>query len=140
MKIAISTETNQGPESKLAHHFGRCPYFALAELQDEQIVSLKVIDNPFYESHQPGQVPEFIKGQNAGVMISGGMGRRALEFFAQFDIDVKTGASGTVDDVINAYLAGELQDGASCAHSESHDHGHHHHGGKHHHDHAGDHH
>jgi predicted Fe-Mo cluster-binding NifX family protein len=61
-------------------------------------------------------------------MISGGMGRRALEFFAQFDIEVKTGASGTVDDVINAYLAGELQDGASCAHSEDHSHGHHQHG------------
>jgi len=139
MKIAISTEINQGPESKVAHHFGRCPFFALAELQDEQIISLKVIDNPFYESHQPGQVPEFIKNQGARVMISGGMGRRALEFFAQYDIEVKTGASGTIDGVINAYLAGELQDGASCAHSESHDHNHHH-GGKHHHDHAGDHH
>jgi predicted Fe-Mo cluster-binding NifX family protein len=128
MKIAISTETNQGAESKIAHHFGRCPYFALAELNDENITSLELIDNPFFESHQPGQVPEFINNQSAKVMISGGMGRRALEFFAQYGINVKTGASGTVGTVIESYIAGDLKDGASCAHSESHDHGHHHHG------------
>ena len=134
MKLALSIETNQGSDSKMAHHFGRCPYFALVELNNDEISGLDIIQNPFFESHQPGQVPEFIQSQQAEVMISGGMGRRALEFFLQFGIDVKTGAEGTVDNVIKAFLAGELQEGASCAHSESHEHGHgHEHGGHHHH-------
>lgn len=134
MKLALSIETNQGSDSKMAHHFGRCPYFALVELSNDEIYGLDIIQNPFFESHQPGQVPEFIQSQQAEVMISGGMGRRALEFFSQFGIDVKTGAEGTVSDVIKAFLAGELQEGASCAHSESHEHGHgHRHGGHHHH-------
>ncbi len=129
MKIAISAETNQGSSSLAAHHFGRCPYFALVDLKNDQVSGLDLIENPYFKSHQPGQVPEFIKGQKAQVMISGGMGRRALEFFDQFGIEVKTGAAGTVEDVIKAYLAGELEDGASCAQSESHhhDHDHHHH-------------
>ena len=129
MKIAISTETNHGPESKVAHHFGRCPYFAFVELKEKNITALELIENPFFESHQPGQVPEFINSQKADLMISGGMGRRALEFFSQYGIDVKTAATGTVSEVIDSYLAGDLKAGASCAHSESHDHGNHHHSG-----------
>ena len=131
MKIALSIETNQGPDSKLAGHFGRCPYFALVDLEQTEISQLKIIKNPYFETHQPGQVPEFIKDHQAEVMISGGMGRRALVFFSQFGIDVRTGAEGTVNDVIKAYLAGELQEGASCAQSESH---HHHHSHGHDHD------
>jgi predicted Fe-Mo cluster-binding NifX family protein len=131
MKIAISIETSQGMESQAAHHFGRCPYFALVDLDDNQVMNLEVIENPFYESHQPGQVPEFVHNQNAQVMISGGMGRRALEFFSQYGIDVKTGASGSVADILAAYLAGELQAGSVCAESETHHQGHHH--GDHHH-------
>jgi predicted Fe-Mo cluster-binding NifX family protein len=131
MKIAISVESNSGLESLIAHHFGRCPYFAMVDMTGEQISSLEIITNPFFETHQPGQVPEFIKSQAANVMISGGMGRRALEFFSQFEIEVKTGATGTIEEVIQSFLAGELQDGASCAQSEAH-----HHGAGHHHQHG----
>jgi predicted Fe-Mo cluster-binding NifX family protein len=127
MKIAISIETDQGLDSTIAHHFGRCPYFALADLDGEEISSLDIIKNPFFESHQPGQVPEFIRGQDAAIMISGGMGRKALEFFSQFDIKVKTGASGSLENALQAYLAGELQDGSSCANSEAHHQAGHHH-------------
>ena len=32
MRIAISAENNLGLESEVAHHFGRCPFFALVEV------------------------------------------------------------------------------------------------------------
>jgi predicted Fe-Mo cluster-binding NifX family protein len=132
MRIAISIDTNQGLDSRVAHHFGRCPYFALVDVNDGQIKDVAVVDNPFYTAHQPGQVPGFIKEQGANVMLSGGMGGRAIQFFAQFGIEPATGASGTVKEAVDCYLNGGLQGASSCAESEAHGHGHHHH-----HDHGG---
>jgi predicted Fe-Mo cluster-binding NifX family protein len=55
-------------------------------------------------------------------MISGGRGGRAIGFFDQYGIQVATGASGKVSDVIQAYLDGKLSGAAPCI--ESVDHGH----------------
>ena len=127
MRIAISAETNDGLESAVAHHFGRCPYFALVDLDGNDVQAIEVIDNPFYASHQPGQVPAFIREQNANVMLSGGMGRRAIDFFQQMGIQAATGVSGTVRNALESYLGGEVNDAAPCQESvEHHENGHHH--------------
>ena len=100
MLIAVSADTNQGLESQVAHHFGRCPFFALVEVEGNEILSARIIDNPFYAAHQPGQVPGFIKEQNADVMLSGGMGGRAIQFFNQLGIEAATGAVGTAGEAV----------------------------------------
>jgi len=124
MRIAISVESNNGLDSTVAHHFGRCPFFALVEVDQNKIQSVSIIDNPFYTAHQPGQVPGFIKEQKADVMLSGGMGGRAIEFFSQFGIATATGAGGTVKEAVSEYLAGNLSGTAPCAESIEHGHGH----------------
>jgi len=126
MRIAVSAETNQGLESLVAHHFGRCPFFALVEVENEKIQSVSLIENPFFAAHEPGQVPGFIKEQNADVMLSGGMGGRAIQFFNQFGIEPATGATGTVENAVNCFLEGKIEGASSCAESEAHGHGHDH--------------
>ena len=128
MLIAVSAENDQGLKSKVAHHFGRCPFFALVEVNDREIQSVNLIDNPYYAAHQPGQVPGFINEQNADVMLSGGMGGRAIQFFNQFGIEAATGAQGTVEDAVICFLDGRLKGASSCAESEAHGHGDHDHG------------
>lgn len=123
MRIAISTDTNNKLESIVAHHFGRCPYFALVDLEGREVKDVQVIDNPFYNGHQPGQVPGFIYQQNANVMLSGGMGGRAIQFFQQYGIETATGASGTVQQALEYYLDGELTGAAPCKESVEHGHG-----------------
>ena len=86
MKIAISTIDNKGLESNLSPHFGRCPFYIMVETKGEEILSAKGIENPYYSSHGPGMVPEFINKQGVDVMISGGMGRSAITFFKEFKI------------------------------------------------------
>ena len=122
MRIAVSVEINNELESVVAHHFGRCPYFAIVDLEDRDIKSVEVIDNPFYNGHQPGQVPGFINEQKANVMLSGGMGGRAIQFFQQFGIQAATGASGTVRQALESYLGGELTGAAPCKESVEHGH------------------
>lgn len=123
MLIAISLETNNDVESTVAHHFGRCPYFGFVTTEENEIQSIEIVDNPYYAAHQPGQVPGFINDQKADVMISGGMGGRAIQFFEQFGLGAYTGASGTVSETIEKYFAGELNEAAPCAESVEHGHG-----------------
>lgn len=122
MRIAISVETNEGLESIVAHHFGRCPYFALVDLNETEVKNVQVIANPFYAGHQPGQVPGFIHEQKADVMLSGGMGGRAIQFFQQYGINTATGATGTVQIAVDAYLNNQLSGAAPCRESVEHGH------------------
>ncbi len=124
MRIAISADNNNGLDSIIGQHFGRCPFFALVEVDQNKIQSVSMIENPFYEGHQVGQVPGFIHEQGADVMLSGGMGGRAIQFFTQFGIDTATGARGTVKEAVTEYLAGNLSGTAPCAESVEHGHGH----------------
>ena len=123
MRIAISVETKDDLDSIVAHHFGRCPYFALVDVDGREVKAVEVLDNPFYSGHQPGQVPGFINDQQADVMLSGGMGGRAIQFFQQFGIQAATGATGTVRTALESYLGGELEGAAPCKESVEHGHG-----------------
>jgi len=39
MRIAISAETNNGLDSIIGQHFGRCPYFALVDMEGNEVKS-----------------------------------------------------------------------------------------------------
>ena len=125
MRVAISADTNEGLDSRVGQHFGRCPFFVIVDLKEDQVETSTVIQNPFYGQHQPGQVPGFVHSQNVEVMLAKGMGGRAIQFFEQLGIATATGATGTVRDALARYLAGELQGAAPCKESEEHRHGDH---------------
>jgi predicted Fe-Mo cluster-binding NifX family protein len=114
MKIAVSAETNVGLESPVSQHFGRCPYYVLIDLdENNNITNTSVVANPAIQ-HDPGDVPTFIRSLGVKVMIAGGMGPRAVDFFHQFGIDVATGASGTVKETLEHWINGELRGDAPC--------------------------
>lgn len=123
MKIAITAESSQGLDSQVAQHFGHAPYFIVVDIENGAVTATRDIVNPFAEAHQPGQIPDFIKQQHVDVMLSGGMGGRAIEFFTQAGIRTATGASGTVRASLESYLGGTLAAAAPCAESVSHGHG-----------------
>jgi predicted Fe-Mo cluster-binding NifX family protein len=122
MRIAISTDDNNGLDSIVSPHFGRCPYYVMLDMDGQQVKDLQALPNPYYGRHEPGQVPHFIQGQGAEVMISGGMGRRAIAAFQHYGIQAVTGASGTVRHALAQYLAGVLQGAEPCRESTMHAH------------------
>lgn len=123
MKIAITAENNNGLESVVAQHFGHAPFFMLVDVENGEVTAVQGVANPFAEAHQPGQIPGFIHEQKANVMLSGGMGGRAIEFFEQYGIKAATGASGTVRQSLESYLCGTLKAAAPCDESVAHGHG-----------------
>ena len=120
MRVAVSAEENKGLDSQVSHHFGRCPYFVMASVEDGKITQVEDVENPYYQGHQPGEVPAFIRDQAADVMISGGMGRRAIAHFEECGVAAATGASGTVRTSIELYLSGELREATPCRESIEH--------------------
>lgn len=122
MRIAVSADTKNGIDSVISPHFGRCPHFILVDVEDHDVKDVRAVDNPFFGHHQPGQVPAFINSLSANVMLTGGMGGRAIMFFQQFGIEGVTGAYGTVRQSVERYLGGELQGAQPCRQSQEHGH------------------
>jgi predicted Fe-Mo cluster-binding NifX family protein len=98
----------------------------LVDVDGETVTRVESVTNPFYGNHRPGQVPGFIHSQGAHVMLTGGMGMRAIAFFDQYGIEAATGASGSVRRALEQYLGGTLQGAAPCSESIQHSHGHDH--------------
>ena len=120
MKIAIPLSAG-----RLSEHFGHCEQFALIEADpaSKQIINqTRVVPPP----HEPGLLPRWLHQQGVQVIIAGGMGRRALDLFAQNGIAVHAGATGrTPEDMAQALLSGALGDAApTCDHGRGD--GHHH--------------
>ncbi|MEA3406559.1 MAG: NifB/NifX family molybdenum-iron cluster-binding protein [Chloroflexota bacterium] len=122
MRIAVSADDKNGLESIVSPHFGRCPYFILVDVEDNNVEQVVEVKNPFYGAHGPGKVPGFINEQEADVMLTGGMGARAMQFFSRYGIEPVTGAVGTVRMSLEQYLGGELEGATPCATSQTHGH------------------
>lgn len=105
MKVAVSTDNN-----KVSAHFGRCPQFTIAEIENNEIISKEVIDNP---GHRPGYLPDYLSKEGVDCIIAGGMGRRARRLFDEKDIKPILGIKGNVDTVLEELIQGTLKGGES---------------------------
>lgn len=115
MKIAIASEENKGLESKAAHHFGRCPCYVFIELDKiNNVEKVESIENPFFNGHEPGGVPQFIADQKADVIIACGMGPKAIDWFTQLGVTALTASAPTVKDILNKFINNEIAGAESC--------------------------
>ncbi len=120
MRIAISADDNNDLDSVVSPHFGRCPHYILVDVEGQEVKAVQAVDNPYYGQHSPGMVPGFIHSQGVDVMLTGGMGGRAIGFFEQYGIEAVSGASGTVRYALERYLGGELRGVQPCRESIEH--------------------
>lgn len=115
MKIAIASEENRDLESKAAHHFGRCPFYVFITVdKEDNIVKTESIENPFFNGHEAGVVPQFIADQKADVIIAGGMGPRAIDWFNQLGVTALTVSAPSVNDILTKFLNNEIAGAESC--------------------------
>jgi len=107
MRIAIPCINDDGLNSEISMHFGRSPYYAFIDIEDNEIKNIEVKPVPFAE-HRPGDLPNFVKENKGDIVIAYGMGGRAIDFFNQLGIKVVTGAQGKVGEIIKAFLEEKL--------------------------------
>jgi predicted Fe-Mo cluster-binding NifX family protein len=90
----------------VAEHFGRCPNFTIAKISGGKILEKTVIPNP---GHETGFLPKFFSEKNANILISGGVGARAITLFEEYGIKTILGVSGKVDSVLEDFINGKLK-------------------------------
>ncbi len=68
--------------------------------------------------HEPGVLPKWISEQGADVVVAGGIGVKAQNYFQEYGVEVISGApSGAPEDIAKQYLEGSLVVGANaCSH------------------------
>ena len=116
--IVITANDDRGLDGETAMHFGHCSHFVLARLDaDHRVAATEVHANPYAEHHEPGQIPQFIQALGADVVLSGGMGGKAIEWFRQLGIEVVTGARASVAETLDAYVTGALAGVTECSHA-----------------------
>jgi predicted Fe-Mo cluster-binding NifX family protein len=116
MRVSISTDGDN-----VAEHFGRCPSYTIVDIEDNKVIDTQLIDNP---GHMPGAIPQLMNELDVDVMIAGGMGPRAINFFNDYEIQTVVGIQGKIDDVIKALLDGTLKGAESlCAPGSAKGHG-----------------
>lgn len=122
-RIAIAADDTKGLDGEVSLHFGRCPAYVVVDVDGDDLVETKVVENPYLMNHQPGLVPHFLAQLGADVILAGGMGPRAIGMFQDFGIEVATGIGGNAGRVLQAYLAGRIQGIVPCNHDHDHEHG-----------------
>ncbi len=113
MKIAIATEG-----ADVSSHFGKCENFTVLEVEDSIVKSKSIINTA---GNQHGLLPGFLASKNVGLVIVGGMGEGARQNMISNGIEIISGVSGNINEVIDTYLKGNLESNDTGCSGHEHD-------------------
>jgi len=120
----IPVEDKTGLDAQLANHFGRSPYFALVEL-DENQKTPKVKTAPNRSEHMggpPGYSHESFLVLKPDFVVAYSMGPGALNTFRDAGITVLKATSNTVRVNIESFKEGKLTElVGGCKHAHHHE-------------------
>ena len=93
-------------DSLLSPHFGHCEKFLIYEVDDNKISEETAVTSP---PHEPGILPQWLKGLGVTDIIAGGMGHKAISLFNQLQINVFVGApQKEPENIISEFIEGTL--------------------------------
>ena len=108
MKIAAAT-THGGLDDMISPVFGRCPTFTLVEIEDGQIVSHEVVQNPHAGAMGGAgiQAAQLIISKGAQAILAGAFGPNASNVFSQGGVQTVP-AQGSVKEKALELASGSL--------------------------------
>jgi len=121
-RVVVPTEDQTGLNAHLAEHFGRAPYFAVVDLDDnKEITKVETVTNMGEHLGGVGLTHDNIAQLKPNAIVAYGMGPRGINSFQSAGITVLKANADTVNEVIAAYKEGKLQVLAEgCEHAHHH--------------------
>lgn len=119
MRIAIPSNGHKGMDEEVCPHFGQAMTFTVYNTETKEI---EIIENTSSHRGGTGLPPDLLADNGIDAIICGGVGRKAIELFAQRGIKVYSGAIDTVKDTLELWDVGLIKEASldnACA-------GHHH--------------
>lgn len=113
-KIAIPTR-----EEHVDDHFGHCAYYTIFTVNDQaQVQARETLDSP-QGCGCKSNIASVLHDMGVGVMLAGNIGQGAYQKITAQGIKLVRGCHGPVEEVLKAYLAGNLTDNAElCNHHD----------------------
>ena len=107
MKICVSATSNN-LEAQLDPRFGRCLYLVIV---DSETMAFEAIPNMAAGSSGGAgiQAAQAIADKGVKFVVTGNVGPNAFRALSAAGIEIVTGASGTVSEVVAKFKKGELQ-------------------------------
>ena len=116
MKIAVTYDNGN-----VFQHFGKTENFKVYQVEDGKVLSSEVMSS---NGTGHGALAGLLAEQGVDVLICGGIGGGAQTALAAAGIKLYGGVSGSADEAVNAFLAGNLNfnPDVHCSHHD-HEHG-----------------
>jgi predicted Fe-Mo cluster-binding NifX family protein len=120
-RIVVPAASQDGLNAHLAEHFGRAPYFAVVDLNDNgEVANVKTVSNLPHGTGRMGQPHDVVLELQPNAIIAYGMGHRGISSFQSVGIAVLRANANTVSEVITAYKENKLQELTEGCHDARH--------------------
>jgi predicted Fe-Mo cluster-binding NifX family protein len=104
----------------LNQHFGQSKQFLIVSVENGQVLEQKEISSESLQHNHAGLSGLFLT-EGVSLVITGGIGKPALDALKEKGLEVIKGASGKCEEVLEKYLAGKLDDqDVTCTHHGEH--------------------
>ena len=115
MKIAVPTR-----DGHVDDHFGHCDHYTIFTIENGAIVGTETLPAPQGCGCKSG-IAGVLAEMGVEVMLAGNMGQGAKNVLEAQRIQVIRGCSGDVEELVAAYLDGNVADnGEACSHHDCH--------------------
>ncbi len=108
VRLAIPADSDAGLEAQRSGHFGKCAYYTLIDIKDQQVQQVVAMQNG---GHVQGgcSVPVILLNANhVNKLIVAGIGGRPLQGFRETGIEVYAGVGQTVQETVDLFLNDQL--------------------------------
>jgi predicted Fe-Mo cluster-binding NifX family protein len=121
VRILVPVVDESGLDAQLSEHFGRAPYFAIVEIDNNKaVVNHETVRNTSEHFGGSGRPPDIILQLQPDALITYGMGPRALNIFQEAKVAVLRANSSTVRGVVTAYNSDQLEELTEGCHHAKH--------------------
>ncbi|HEY5160179.1 MAG TPA: NifB/NifX family molybdenum-iron cluster-binding protein [Gaiellaceae bacterium] len=108
--LAVPSSGNGGLEAKRSEHFGKCDCFTIVEIENGDIGSVRVLENPPHEHGGCLRPVKLLASSGVSALIVGGIGGRPLAGFRKAGIDIFFDKQlPTVSQAVDAVRAGAVE-------------------------------
>jgi len=121
VRIVVPVSDDRGIDAQLSQHFGRAPFYAIIDLDDEgHVIGQGTIANTSEHFGGVGLPPDRILQLKPKALVTYGLGSKALRMFQDAGVAVLRTDVNTVREVVRAYNNNELQELTHGCHQAHH--------------------
>jgi predicted Fe-Mo cluster-binding NifX family protein len=122
IRLVIPVSDEKGINSQLSQHFGRAPFYAVIDMDDNgHVIGQETIANTSEHFGGVGLPPDRILQLKPKALVTYGLGSKALRIFQNAGVAVLRTEADNVREVVNAYCNNQLQELThGCHHAQHH--------------------